>query len=111
MASPTANLQMDPTTKLETWLFQQIATSPLGRPIYRRLPYNLVAFDGDPTQYIEPLPAGGSHQRVLDGTCDPISPFTEGTGRMVAIQYFSSRPFEMFSLNEVDVANNIGQLA
>jgi len=105
-----ANLQMDPTTKLEVWLFQRIASTQHGRPIYRRLPYNLVSFDGDQAQYIEPIPAAGSHQRVLDGTCDPINPFTEGTGRVVGFQFFEARPFEMFSINEVDAANNLGQL-
>ena len=108
-----ANLQMDPATKLEVWLFQRIATSggPHGKPVYRRLPYNLVQFDGSPDMYIEPIPASGSHQRLLDGTGDPISPFTEGTGRMVGAQFFDARPFETFGINEVDYAGNVGQLA
>lgn len=105
-----ASLQADPTTKLETWLFQQVATTQHGKPIYRRLAYNLVSFDGDPTQYVEPAPSGGSFVRSLDGTGDPIVPGTEGTGRVVGFQFCQARPFECFAINDVDAANNLGQL-
>ena len=32
------------------------------------------------------------------------------TGSIVGIMYVDSRPFEAFAYNDVDVANNLGQL-
>lgn len=111
MTGINASVAMDPTTKLEVWLFQKIGqTVPThgGRPIMRRLPYNLVSFDGDPAQYIEPVNAS-QFNKVLDSSGDPIDPRADGAGRVVGLQMFEARPFEMFSLNEVD-ASSIGQL-
>jgi hypothetical protein len=94
----------DPTTKLETWLFQKMGTSADGRPIYKRLPYNLVEYDGDRIQYIEPVSG------VLDGSGDPINPLTDGVGKVVGINYYDARPFEVVGFNDVDASNNLGQL-
>lgn len=109
-------LQCDPTTKLETWIFQKIGTAGGGqagaggsKPVYRRLPYNLVSFDGDPTQYLEPA-ALSDFARVLDGTGIPIDPRVDGATNIVGILYCDARPFEVFCMNEVDVAGNLGQL-
>lgn len=114
--------QMDPTTKLEWWLFQKVGFGPptpggrgsKGTPIYKRLPYNLVSYDGDPTQYIEPANMS-SFVKVFDGPNgttfgDPINPLTDGSGRVVGCLFYDKRPFEVFSYNDVDVANNLGQL-
>lgn len=108
-------LVCDPTTKIETWIFQRIGTAPLGQggsgqPVYRRLPYNLVSFDGDPTQYVEPDSASGDFWRTIDGTCIPIDPRAEGCGMVASVLYVDARPFEMFAYNDVDVVNNLGQL-
>ena len=115
MTGITFPLACDPATKLETWLFQKIGTMPAGpggsgQPIYRRLPYNLVSFDGDPTQYIEPDSASGDFWRILDGTAVPIDPRAEGCGMVSGFRFFDARPFEVFAYNDVDVANNLGQL-
>jgi hypothetical protein len=112
----TATLQCDPTTKQEIWLFQQIGVMPLGapgasgKPLYRRLPYNLVRYDGDPTEFIEPDSACGDFWNILDGSGDPIDARSKGAGLVAEIRYYTARPFEVFSLNEVDVTNNLGQL-
>lgn len=112
----TASLQMDPTTKVEIWLFQKIGVVGGGRaggnnrtPQYRRLPYNLVSYDGDPTQYIEPA-THGDFNKVLDGSGDPIDPRTAGACVVAGFQYYDGRPFEVFALNDLDVAGNLGQL-
>jgi len=109
-------LQCDPATKLETWIFQKIGNAGGGqagaggsRPVYRRLPYNLVSFDGDATQYIEPA-ALSDFARVLDGSGQPIDPRADGTTNIVGILYVEGRPFEVFAMNDVDVAGNLGQL-
>lgn len=105
----TASLQCDPLTKRETWLFQQVGMAG-NVPLYRRLKYNLVSFDGDPTQYVEPDAATGDFIRVLDGTGSPLDPRVDGIGLVAGFQFCSARPFEMFSLDDVDVTNNLGQL-
>jgi hypothetical protein len=103
-------LVCDPTTKLEYWLFQRIGTAPAGpggssgQPTYRRLPYNLVSFDGDPTQYIEPDAASGDFFRTLEGTGQPIDPRTDGVGMVAGFLFFDKRPFEVFSYNDFDAA-------
>jgi hypothetical protein len=114
--------QMDPTTKVEIWLFQKIGYGPKlpgtrgnhGVPIYKRLPYNLVSYDGDPAQYIEPV-CVSEFVKVFDGpngatAGDPIQPINDGYGRCGGVQFYDKRPFEVFSYNDVDVANNLGQL-
>lgn len=107
--------QMDPTTKQEIWLFQEIGRSPAGpanngQKVYRRLQYNLVRYDGDPTEYIEPHNAGSDFWNVLDGSGDPIDPRVKGVGAVVEMRYFGARPFEVFAYNDLDVAGNLGQL-
>lgn len=107
--------QMDPATKQEIWLFQQFGTTPLGpagsgKPIYRRLPYNLVRYDGDPVEYIEPDCCAGDFWNILDGSGDPVDPRVKGLGAVVEFRFYNARPFEVFSYNDVDVANNLGQL-
>lgn len=116
--------QMDPATKIEIWLFQKIgrvlAPGSQGAdkhgylPIYRRLPYNLVRYDGDTVEYIEPV-SSGLNLRLFDIDAnrvmgDPVNPLTDGAGRMCGARYYDARPFEMFAYNDVDVANNLGQL-
>lgn len=112
----SASLQCDPTTKVEIWLFQKIGSFPPGRagannvkPLYRRLPYNLVSYDGDPTQYIEPA-THGDFNKVLDGSGDPLDPRTAGACLVGGFQFYDARPFEVFALNDLDVAGNLGQL-
>jgi hypothetical protein len=109
-------LQCDPTTKVEIWLFQEVGRYPPGpagansRPIYRALPYNLVRFDGDPTEYVEPCNADGEFTRCLDGTGRPIDQRSEGCGNVIEFRFFGARPFEVFAYNDCDVATNLGQL-
>jgi hypothetical protein len=109
-------LQCDPTTKVEIWLFQRIGVYPPGpagtngKPVWRALPYNLVRFDGDPTEYIEPANCDGEFARCLDGTGRPIDPRADGCGNIIEFRFYDARPFEVFALNDLDVANNLGQL-
>jgi len=110
MTGLTTALQLDPLTKREIWLFQKIGQAfESGRPVYRRLQYNLVRYDGDPTEYVEPDTASGDFYRVIDGTGSPIDPRVDGAGNVVEFRFFDARPFEMFAINDVDVSG-IGQL-
>lgn len=110
----TASLVCDPTLKREIWLFQEIGLSGgrKGTPLYRRLPYNLVSWDGDPTQYIEPVNASGDFVRGIGETNvgAPLDPRVDGAGLVAGFQFCKARPFEVFSLNDLDVAGNLGQL-
>ena len=111
-------LQCDPTTKLELWLFQVIGSyqpgqahpfSNKGQPIYKRLPYNLVSYDGFQTQYIEPC-TPCEFMNLVDMTGAPINAITDGAGRCVGWRVVKGQLCETFALNDVDAADNIGQL-
>ena len=49
--------QFDPALRRETWCFQRLGTDPGGRPILRRMGFNLVSYDNSPDQVIEPVNA------------------------------------------------------
>jgi hypothetical protein len=109
--------------KVEKWLFQKIdhttrmgiiggaMHNKKGNAVYRRLPYNLVAYDGDMTVwYVEPA-YPSDFNKVLDGSGDPIGPYqTDGAGRVVGFEFYDARPFEVFAYNDFDCVNNGGQL-
>jgi hypothetical protein len=110
--------QFDPTQRRETWLFQEMCRDVnTGEPVYRALQYVLVTYDGDPQQYLEPIPVDEVlKSNVADMTLSgngykPVDPRSEGLGRCTGFKFFTSRPFEPFALNDVDAANNLGQLA
>lgn len=113
--------QCDPTTRLETWLFQEIGragNAKGGRKVFQQLPYVLVSYDGDPQQFVEPLPvddfvtcAGAQDASATGRMFGRIVPAVDGLGRMSDILYVTKRPFETFAYNDVDAANNIGQLS
>lgn len=46
--------QFDPALRRETWLFRE-QFSENGRPVYKRLGFNFVEYDGDPARVIEPV--------------------------------------------------------
>ena len=108
--------QFDPTLRRETWLFQEIGQQPRGQKVFRCLPYVLVSYDNDPVQYIEPAPADEMvNVTANDGTTTgnfgkPLNPSVDGMGRIGGFQYVTRRPFEVFAYNDVDAANNLGQL-
>lgn len=108
--------QYDPSLRRETWLFKEIGRQGKKNPIYKRLGYILVSYDGDPVHYLEPCPVDQTVAVIAnDGTttgngCRVIDPVADGLGRMSAQQFFTGRPFEVFAYNDVDAAGNLGQL-
>jgi hypothetical protein len=98
----------DPSTRRETRLYQELFRDAGNVPVYRELPYVLVSYDGDPKQYLEPLPPA-DQVKLLDGSGDPIVARADGMGAIVGFQFFTKRPFEVFAYNDVD-ASGIGQL-
>ncbi len=108
--------QYDPTQRRETWLLQEIGMQPRGKKVYRALSYVLVSYDNDPVQYIEPSPVDETqnvtaNDQTLNGNYGrQINPATDGLGRVSDFLFVTRRPFEVFAYNDVDAANNLGQL-
>lgn len=105
--------QFDPLQRRETWLFQEMCRDVnTSEPVYRALQYVLVSYDGDPQQYIEPVPIDEViKSNLVDSTNSgngykPVDPRNEGIGRVVAFKMFGARPFEAFSLNDFDAVNS-----
>lgn len=90
----------DPAQRVETWLFQQIATDPLtNKPIYRRMKYNLVSYDGSPERVLEPVNAEPMVDILTSGhVLAPQSHF----GRVGGMEYFTARPNEVFGLDDYE---------
>jgi hypothetical protein len=87
-------MPFDPDTRRETWLFQEMYRDSGNRPVYRRLSYNLVEYDGDPDKYIEPVSMQSEDEMPFDARTsgDP--------GAMVRFEIYTSRPFELHSFND-----------
>lgn len=108
--------QYDPAMRREIWLFQEIARHNKRGRILKRLGYVLVSYDDDPQQFVEPVPADPFIAlNAPDGTntgsgCRVIDPRVDGLGRIADFRFFNARPFEVVAFNDVDAANNIGQL-
>ena len=92
----------DKTQRRETHIFQELFQEK-GKPLFRRMQFNLVEYDGDPNQYIEPRPASD----ILDAVAvEPrvLKPVTDGVGVIADFQFYQKRPFDVHSFNDtVDV--------
>lgn len=108
--------QFDPAQRRETWLFKEIRQQPKGKKVYQCLGYVLVSYDNDPQQYVEITPVDETLAVVVpDGTLTgnhgkAIVPNVDGLGSVSDFLFVTRRPFEVFAYNDVDAANNIGQL-
>ncbi len=108
----------DPALRVETWLFVEIGQQPKHQPVYRCLPYVLVSYDGDPTQYVECSPVDETMSVIGPQDCTAsgalghklVNPAVDGLGRVGFFRFVTKRPFETFAYNDVDAANNLGQL-
>jgi hypothetical protein len=90
-------MPFDPATRRETWLFQQIGTTAAGKPIYRRLSYNFVEYEGESDRYLEPVSAELDDRPYTD-------PRIAGEpGAVVGFEFFNARPFETHSINDFSV--------
>lgn len=91
----------DPAKRVETWLFQRLGVDDQKKPVYRRLKYNLVSYDGSPERVLEPLAPSSLADITGNGTViDPMAHF----GRVGGFEYFNGRPFEVFSIDDTDAA-------
>ena len=91
-------MAFDPETRVVTMLLQQTNGSH-GQPVYRRFPYDLVTYDGLATSYMEPHNA-----TQLAGVVTPVATVASLTNQVVErigrIEYYGSRPWEAFSLDD-----------
>jgi hypothetical protein len=88
--------------RLETWLFQRISTSAAGTPVYKRLKYNFVRYDGNPERVIEPVNQDAFVNLVgITGT--PFVPRND-FGQVEGFEFFDGRPFEVFAIDDFDAA-------
>jgi hypothetical protein len=89
----------DPLQRVETWLFQQ-TNGGKGKPVYRRLPYNLVSYDGLPARVLEPRNA--TEYADLVGNCTVFDNQTQV--RIGGIEYVTTRPYPMFAIDDLNAA-------
>ena len=89
----------DPQLRRETWCFQILGTQR-GRRVYQRLGYNLVSYDDDPVEWIEPVNEAFSTDLLSHGSgdCTSIESRTH-YGRVSRFEYFDGRPFEGITVN------------
>ena len=82
----------DPLLRRETWCFQRIGRQA-GHSVYRRLGFNLVSYDDDPQQWIEPVNENNFID-TLGQTNVQFDPQTD-FGRVVRFEYFDgAMPFQ-----------------
>lgn len=89
----------------ETWLFSEIETKD-GKPIYRRLKWNIVQYGSDPAEYLEPVNAGSFDDTVTGaGTAGSPVGFTDnGVGRMIGIRMVRGRVSRVHAFDDYDAA-------
>lgn len=90
----------DPAQRVETWLFQQIGVDLQGKPVFKRLPYNLVSYDGSPDRVLEPTNAE-ERVDVITG-CTVLVPRTH-VGQVGGMEYLK-RHFDAFALDDYNAA-------
>lgn len=83
----------DPALRRETCVFQELFTEN-GRPVFRRLGFNFVQYDGDPEKYIEPRPPSDLYELIDEP--DIFDARTQGVGLVVDFEFYRSRPFREF---------------
>jgi hypothetical protein len=96
-------MAFDPNTRVVTVLLQQTNGSH-GQPVYRRLPYDFVTYDGNPTQYLEPRNATDRVDLLKDCTVFD-KPTQERIGKF---EYFGARPIDVFSIDDFDATASTG---
>lgn len=63
----------DPAMKRETWVFQSLRNANSKKQTWKRLKFNLVRYDGDPVQYVQPV-----NLNELAGDSVVFDPYTHG---------------------------------
>lgn len=88
----------DKAQRRETLVFQEIGREN-GKPLNRRMQFNLVTYDGDPNRYIEPRPASdfldavNAEPRVLRAMAD-------GVGVIEGFEFYTARPYAVHAFND-----------
>ena len=77
-------MPFDPATRKETWWFVRIRRGKQS-PILHRLPLITTEYDGDPTQYIEPVPVSDFYH-IDTHTAKILNPFSDGARRVSGIE-------------------------
>lgn len=92
-------LGFDPLQKRETWIFQEIGRTAMGKPFYRRMGFNLVNYDGSPDQFIEPVSAG-YHVVLTAANVLTVDNTMLDSGAVNGMMYVTARPFEVHSFGD-----------
>ncbi len=92
----------DPAQRRETWVFQE-AFRENGKPVFVRMGFNLVEYDGDPEKYIEPRPPSDTVDLLSADEPYLVSPVTDGVGLMKNAEYYNARPFEVHSFGDITI--------
>lgn len=84
----------DPALRRETWVFQKLFDEK-GRPVYRRMRFNFVEYDGSPDRYIEPVSMSDFYDIL---SADVLQ--DDDRGRVVGFEFYTGRPFEVHSFDD-----------
>jgi len=89
----------DPAMRRETWLFQELGKDVGNKPIYRRMGFNLVSYDGSPDMVIEPVSAAYGVD-LTNPSVATIDNVTQDAGAVVGFQTFQARPYEVHAFGD-----------
>lgn len=90
--------QFESAQRRETHIFQELFQEN-GQPVWRRMQFNLVQYDGDSDRYIEPRPASD----FFDGIS--VEPrvhraVADGIGVIAGMEFYQARPFRPQAFND-----------
>jgi len=86
----------DPLQRFETWVFQKVGERRTAKgmvPVYKRLGWNRVEYDGDPNQKIEPVSL--PRPENMPSQADVFG------GQIVGFELVEGRALDAFAMGEV----------
>lgn len=89
--------QFDPALRLEWWQFQQIGEQ-YGQPVYRRLKFNMVAYDNQPERYVEPVSVDEQGEQAFDFQTRAQQPAR--IPRVAGFEFHNGRPYSVVSFDD-----------
>ena len=95
-------LGINVTDRRETWLFSQIDQKQ-GKPVYRRMGFNIVQYGDDPEEFLEPADLTSFGEDVV-GMGGPVIAASGGIGRFWGVRLMTGRLCGVHSFNDYDAA-------
>ena len=92
-------LGLNVNDRRETWLFSELEVKQ-GKPVYRRLKWNVVTYGDDPEEFLEPVNAG-----AFDDLVGQPAP-TSGVGRFTGIRLVKGKLCDVHSYDDYDASGH-----